>query len=147
DAMGVAILGEALAFYLAPRLFSRSGAAPWVLGSLAISALRWWLTATVSDPGWLVLLQGLHFFTFGVWYAAAIDRIGAFAGDELRATYQGVFSAGVLALGSTLGTYASGWLMEFAGGSAVFGAAAVCDLVALVVAASSWRLWATSEIR
>ncbi len=145
DAMGIAILGEALAFWWAPRLFSRFGAAPWVIAGIGVSIVRWWLTGTVSAPGVLVALQVLHFFTFGLWYAAAIDRIGAFAGEDLRATFQGVFSAGVLALGSMVGSLGGGWLMELAGGEALFQVAALCDAVALVVALGAWSHWATAQ--
>lgn len=146
DAMGVAILGEALAFWWAPRLFARSGAAPWVIGGLAVSIVRWWLTGSVTDPRALVALQALHFFTFGLWYAAAIERIGAYAGEDLRATFQGVFSAGVLALGSTLGSLGGGWLMELAGGATLFRVAALCDVAALLIALAAWSHWAGERV-
>ncbi|MEM6732969.1 MAG: MFS transporter, partial [Myxococcota bacterium] len=142
DAMGIAILGEAAAFWFAPRLFQRYGSAPWVVAAILISALRWWLTAHTEDGATIVWLQLLHFFSFGVWYAAAIDRLGVFAGPEHRATYQGVFSAGVLSLGAIVGFLGGGWLLDVAGGAVLFRVAAGCDLLAAGVALAAWRVWA-----
>lgn len=141
DAMGVAIAGEILAFLLAPALFRGGHASHWAMVALVLSAARWLLTAWVTEPGLLIMIQALHLFSFGVWYAAAIEQLGHFAGSRHRATYQGVFSAGVLALGSIVGSLGGGYLLELAGGTWLFTAAAGVDLLALGVALVFWRAW------
>ncbi|MEO1170474.1 MAG: MFS transporter [Myxococcota bacterium] len=143
-AMGVSIVGEAAAFVIARRLFRRGHVGAWVVAALAVSSLRWVLTAWTRDPVLLVSLQCLHFFSFGLWYAAAIDRIGVFAPPEHRATFQGVFSAGVLSLGSIAGSLGGGWLFESVSGSGLFLVAAGIEGAALLLALASWRSWTIS---
>ncbi|MEM6531162.1 MAG: MFS transporter [Myxococcota bacterium] len=145
-AMGIAIVGEAAAFVLAPRIFRYGSSSVWVLVSIGASSLRWVLTAWTEEPALLIALQALHFFSFGLWYAAAIDRIGVFAKPEQRATYQGVFSAGVLSFGSITGSLGGGWLFESVSGSGMFLAAGVIEAAALTMALACWRSWTISSV-
>lgn len=140
-AMGLSIVGEVAALMIASRLFRVWPSHRWIVVALLGSSLRWLGTSLVSDPATLITLQVFHFFSFGLWYAAALEHLGRFVTLERRGTVQGLFSAGVLAAGSTLGTIFGGQLMEEFGGAVLFAAAAVLDIVAIAIAFGTRSLW------
>ncbi|MEL6758877.1 MAG: MFS transporter [Myxococcota bacterium] len=140
-AMGVAIAGETVAFLGAPFLFRRGGSARWAVLAVAFSSLRWLICALTDRTGLLIGIQVLHFFGFGLWYAAAISRLAAFADLDRRASVQAIFSAGVLAAGGAVGSWGGGWLLERYGGGVLFQVSAGLDALSLLVAIATWRIW------
>ncbi|MEO0459555.1 MAG: MFS transporter [Myxococcota bacterium] len=140
-AMGIAIAGETAAFLVAPWLFRRGGSARWAVAAVAFSSLRWLVCALTNRTEWLIGIQILHFFGFGLWYAAAISRLAAFAELDRRASVQAMFSAGVLAAGGALGSWGGGWLLEHCGGRLLFQVSAGLDGLSLLVAIATWRIW------
>lgn len=132
-AVAVAIAFEVGALRIAPRMLGRVPARRWILLAFGISIVRWVGTALASGTAALTAWQALHFFSFGVWFAAAIEMLGRFAPPERRGTLQGIYSAAVLAGGGVLGGVVGGELIaRFGSGGAFFGAA-VLDVLAFVL--------------
>lgn len=141
-AVFTSIAAEVLALSVMPRVLARWGAWRLILAALAVSTARWLATALTHDPYLLVALQAAHAFSFGVWYASALDLLGRFAPLHRRAALQGVFVAAVLGAGGVMSTATGGWIMESFGGAAVFAGAAAVEALALLAALASRRLWA-----
>jgi len=102
----------------------RFGARKILVISLAVSSLRWLLTAWVSHPLILVLIQGLHAFTFAAFYIASIEVLLEEIPETLRATGQGLFFSTAFGVGGGLGVLFTGMVYETYGGvnSFLFGA-------------------------
>jgi PPP family 3-phenylpropionic acid transporter len=133
---GTGVLSEILMFWFMPRLFARHRAATLLSFCLAVSVLRWTLTALF--PGALALMftvQVLHAFGFAVFHACCMrqmhesfpGRDGA-AGQSLLYS----FSSGV---GGVLGALLASALWEWRGGGAAF-------LGAASVVAVAWAVYA-----
>ncbi len=132
-AVAVAIVFEIGALQLAPGMLARAPARRWVLLAFGVSIARWIGTALVSGTAALTAWQALHFFSFGVWFAAAIEMLGRFAPPERRGTLQGIYSSAVLAGGGVLGGVAGGELIELYGSRGAFFGAAAFDVLAFVL--------------
>lgn len=132
-AVGVSISGEALAFVVMRRWIGAGREVFWMRIAWLATALRWGLMVWLTHPAWIVSVQVLHFFSFGVWYFAALGRLGEWAELRGRASVQGIFSAVALAGGSLLGLMGGGWCMDAGGGPLLFGVAALVELLALAM--------------
>ncbi len=141
-AVAVAIAAEVVAFAFAGRVVTPDNAHGWLPTVCVASAFRWVVTALA--PAWwvLVVVQVVHALSFGVWYAAAVARLGAFATIEDRAAAQGWLAATVFGIGGVLGSVGGGFVMDHAGGRGVFLAAAVVELSAVVIWAAQRGLTA-----
>jgi PPP family 3-phenylpropionic acid transporter len=107
-AMTVGVAAEVVALLAFPRvaaLFSLRA----ILGvSFAVSALRWLLLSRAEAAAWVVALQLLHAFTFGLFWGAAMDAMSRAVPSRLRATGQAIFAAVVFGVGNAVGYQLSG---------------------------------------
>lgn len=126
-ATGVAI--EIVVMLLAPRFIHRVRSGRLLMLCALIAALRWILIAQVSAPGPLIAIQGLHGFTFGLWYLSMVKHVQAMAPDRLRTSLQSVAIA-CMGLGMVLGYLTGGALLDSLGGEVLFRVAAVAALAA-----------------
>ena len=101
--------------------------------SMGLSALRWLATAFATDPILLVGIQGLHAFTFGAFYVAAIQILLEEIPDSLRATGQGLFFSAAFGLGGGLGVFMTGFVYNAFGGGASFLFGASLSACALLI--------------
>jgi len=131
--VAVAIIAEVVALRFASRLL---GPHPerWMVAVYGFGIARWILTAFPLSQGVLIVVQAMHFLSFGIWFAALMVTLGTFAPPERRASVQGIFAACTLAGGALLGSGAGGWLMDRWGGHATFLGAALCEAVATILA-------------
>lgn len=139
-AVGVAIAGEVLAFLLVARFLTRERAAFWLMLVCGLGALRWVLTAVLLHSGAVIALQGVHFFSFGVWFYAALLVLLKDSDDADRGALQGLFMAASLGVGASIGTLAGGWVVDGWGAAAGFVLAALMEVGALALFAGWWRL-------
>lgn len=94
-----------------------------------VTAGRWLLTAYAEDATLLLLIQGLHGFSFGLFYPAALAALGELVPDRLRATGQGLFIS-MLGAASFVGDLCSGFVYERLGGRGLYLGAAALSVVA-----------------
>ena len=140
-AWGVA--AEVLMFIFAPRLIERYGSRLLLVGALAVSALRWLLTAW--GAGWLpllVLAQTLHMAAFGLFHAVAVLLVHRAFPGRLQGRGQALYSALGFGVGGALGSLASGYAWAAGGPALTWTGAAVLAGIATVVA---WRGLARNE--
>jgi PPP family 3-phenylpropionic acid transporter len=140
-AMAFGVVCEIGAFMAARTLFKRMDPAYWLVVVALLTSLRWWGTGHSTDASELIAWQALHGVTFGLWYAAVIQILGAFGALSERAGLQGLFAAVVFGLGGVIGQPAAGQLMEHFDGRTAFEGAALLELVALAWLLLTWRRW------
>jgi PPP family 3-phenylpropionic acid transporter len=123
DAMGMATTwtGVALAVGVAVEVGIMSRAdklfAWWTpervfLGAVALALPRWLLTAAAPTALSLVVLQGLHGFTFGAFWLAGVALIAKRAPPEVAASAQGLFAASVGGVGALMGMVGGSFIVE-----------------------------------
>ena len=140
-AWGVA--AEVLMFIFAPRLIERYGSRLLLVGALAVSALRWLLTAW--GAAWLpllVLAQTLHMAAFGLFHAVAVLLVHRAFPGRLQGRGQALYSALGFGVGGALGSLASGYAWAAGGPALTWTGAAVLAGIATAVA---WRGLARNE--
>ncbi|NHA15527.1 MFS transporter [Thioalkalivibrio sp. XN279] len=140
-AWGVA--AEVLMFIFAPRLIERYGSRLLLVGALAVSALRWLLTAW--GAAWLpvlVLAQTLHMAAFGLFHAVAVLLVHRAFPGRLQGRGQALYSALGFGVGGALGSLASGYAWAAGGPALTWTGAAV---LAGIAAAVAWRGLARNE--
>jgi PPP family 3-phenylpropionic acid transporter len=133
---GLGVLAEIAMFWWMPRLFARHAAPTLLSFCLAVTVLRWTLTALF--PGLLPLMfavQLLHAFSFAVFHACCMRQMAeSFPGRDAAAGQSLLYSLSS-GVGGVLGALLSSWLWEWRGGGAAFlGGALVVALAWLVYA-------------
>ena len=133
---GVGVLAEIAMFWWMPRLFARHALPALLSFTLALTVLRWTLTALF--PALLPLLiplQLLHAFSFAVFHACCMRQMAqSFPGRDAAAGQSLLYSLSS-GVGGVLGALLSSWLWEWRGGAAAF-------LGGAVVVALAWAIYA-----
>jgi len=115
----------------APFLLKRV-AIKWLLLAGAIAFLfRWLLYIFIRVPAWIVptqILNGVGVFSFFVVGVAYVDRL---VDPKWRATGQALYGIAMMSIGSGLGIYFAGMIIERYGVSAVWVFNSILGLVAL----------------
>ena len=107
-AMTVGVVAEVVALLAFPRIAALFSLRAILATSFAVSALRWLLLSRAEAAAWLIALQILHAFTFGLFWGAAMDAMSRAIPSRLRATGQAIFAAVVFGLGNAVGFQLSG---------------------------------------
>ncbi len=106
--MTVGVVFEVAAMLLFPRVAALFSLRAILGASFAVSAVRWLLLSQARSATWVVSLQALHFFTFGLFWAAAMDAMSRAVPSRMRATGQALFAAVVFGIGNAVGYQLSG---------------------------------------
>lgn len=127
------VLAEIVIFVLMPRLLSRYAASSLIAMALMMTALRWVITGWLAEMlVFVVAAQLLHAASFGVFHAAAIDRIHRLFEGRARGRGQALYSSLSFGAGVACGSFLAGAGWERIGPAWTFTAAAGCALLALV---------------
>ncbi len=143
--VAAAIACETVMLYGFTWFSKRAPAATWILVSLAASVFRWLGTAFATTPAVLIAVQGGHAFSFALWWVAQLAAFRENAPSGRRAALQGLYTAAVIGVGGALGTTISGRLLDRYGGQWMFSAAALLDVLALIIALATRRWWQKSS--
>lgn len=136
---GLGVAAEVGAMLLYPRIADRIAPRHLLGISFVLSAVRWGGMALVSSPGAIVALALLHSVTFGMFYVASVAFMARRVPQHLRASGQGLFASVTFGIGGLIGFSSAGAAYSLLGGGhALFGVAAVLELIAagLVLQAS-----------
>lgn len=129
------VVAEIIVFLRTGQLLARFGARWIMIAAMLSTALRWGaLPASVDSAVALLLLQTLHFASFGLYHAAAITLIQRHFPGGLRARGQALYSAVSFGLGGALGGYLSGWLWLRIDPDGVYWLAGVAGAVGILIA-------------
>ena len=120
--------------YSAP-LLDRFGARRLMFLGIGLAIPRWLISAL--GPPWLVIAaQALHGATFALFWLGSLTRITNLAPERVRTSSVAVLGAAVGGVGSLLGNFGGGLLIDGPGSSALFLVAAGVAVLATVAA---WR--------
>ena len=132
-ALGVS--AEIFVFFWMYSLLKHVSLRGLLLGSLALSMLRWLMIAYgVESLAIIVVAQLLHAASFGVAHVVAIQLLHRYFGEHHQSKGQGLYSSVSFGLGGMLGSFYSGYLWDVLGGSLVFVIAALACGLALLIA-------------
>ena len=131
---GLGVLIEIGMFWQAPRLITRFGAQSLMAFCMAVTIVRWVVTALFAGSLPLMLAaQSLHAFSFAIFHACCMRMMSEFFPGKRAAAGQSLlygFSSGV---GGVLGAGMAAVAWDVDGGRAAFLAGATVTSLALVV--------------
>ncbi len=131
---GTGVLIEIAMFWQAPRLLARYGAERLMAFCMAVTILRWSVTALfASDLGLMFAAQCLHAFSFAIFHACCMRQMSQFFPGKRAAAGQSLlygFSSGV---GGVLGAGLAALMWDFGGGRAAFLAGACVTSIAWLI--------------
>jgi PPP family 3-phenylpropionic acid transporter len=132
---GLGVVSEIVLFALLHHLFRRVSVRAVFLWSLALSGVRWLLTAWGVDHLALILLaQVLHAASFGSVHAVAIHLVHRYFRGPHHGTGQALYTSLGFGLGGALGSLFAGQFWAAWGPQWVYTAAGGFSLLALVIA-------------
>lgn len=131
------VVAEIWVFMHTGSLFRRLGARRVMVLAMLATAVRWGALPSLVDhlPA-LVLLQVLHFASFGLYHACAIGYIEREFPGRLHGRGQALYSAVSFGAGGAVGSLVAGQLWDAAGPAVVYGIAATAGALATLIA---WR--------
>jgi PPP family 3-phenylpropionic acid transporter len=137
----IGIATEVLVFLLVPRFLSDRNAITMGLIAITVAGTRWMVMPEIKSVGALMLLQISHGITFGLWYTAATQIVGAAVPREVRTSGQALVAISITA-GMGTGALFGGILQGSVGTANAFRiAASVSALSACVL------LWSFKRLR
>lgn len=129
------VLAEILVFIWMYGLLQRIDLRGLLLGSLALSVLRWLMIAYgVASLPVILAAQLLHAASFGVAHVVAIQLLHRYFGERHQGKGQAFYSSISFGLGGMLGSVYSGYFWDVLGGGPVFVMAAWLSGLALLIA-------------
>ncbi|KAI8381196.1 major facilitator superfamily domain-containing protein [Radiomyces spectabilis] len=129
---------ELLCFCFSKQMTEKFGVTKMVVIAHVATLIRC-LAYTVLVPDSLItniialLLQMLHGIGFGIFWATAVSEIDSFFPPEQRAVAQGILGALHAGLGTGLGAFIGGYLLEYCGSVWLFRVAALLTLISTVI--------------
>ena len=137
---GTGVLVEIALFWQAPSLIARFGAPALLSFCLAVTVLRWSLTALFArNLPLMFAVQALHAFSFAIFHACCMRMMAEYFPGRRAAAGQSLlygFSSGV---GGVIGAALAAWMWDVGGGRAAFLAGAAVVALAWVVYALRTR--------
>ncbi len=131
------VIAEVGVFLVMHRLVPLFGLRGLLLGSLALTVLRWLLIGWYVDtPAVVVMAQLLHAASFGVYHATAIQLIHGFFSGRQQGRGQALYSSMSFGAGGAVGSLYSGYMWASAGPAWTYGVASMLAALAWLVA---WR--------
>jgi MFS transporter, PPP family, 3-phenylpropionic acid transporter len=105
------VLAEVAVFLMMHRWLPYFGAWRLLLVAIGVTAVRWWLLASLPEALPVMLLtQVMHAASYGLYHAAAISLIHEFFPGRLQGRGQALYSSLSFGLGGALGSLASGYV-------------------------------------
>lgn len=108
---------------VATRLLAGREPVGLVVFAMAVAAVRWALTATLTSAWLLTLLQASHGVVYAVWWVAMVELMRRLAPAEVRASAQGLVVMAAYGVGPLLSAGLAALVVDGAGTNALFGVA------------------------
>jgi MFS transporter, PPP family, 3-phenylpropionic acid transporter len=131
----IGVLAEIAVFLLSPPLLRRFAPARLLLLCIAVTCLRWVITALFAQSlAVMVAMQLLHALSFGVFHTCCMQLVAAYFPGRLSAHGQALLYGLGSGIGGVLGAILAGAFWKLGGGQAAFLAGAGAALVGFFVA-------------
>lgn len=111
-ALTLSICSEIPAMYFVSRLTERFPARNLILLGLGATALRLLINGLAPLPVWILVGQVLHGLTFPILWVAGVSFAHKYAPQGLSATAQGVMGTVFMGLGTAVGAFMGGLVIE-----------------------------------
>jgi PPP family 3-phenylpropionic acid transporter len=144
-AASVATITEIPIFFFGNRLVKRFGAYRLLLLALAMCGIRSLMYGMVSMPGMVLAVQAFGGMIFPAMWLAGVSYADENAPSGLKSSAQGLFAAMIFGVGSAVGGFLSGLLLESIGGRGMFILLGIIILAGLVLAETIRRLFPEKE--
>lgn len=129
------VLAEIVIFVVTPRFLRRYSADRLIMLALGLTVLRWLATGWLAREVWMIIMaQLLHAASFGLFHAAAIDRIHRLFTGRARGRGQALYSSLSFGAGVAAGSFLAGLAWDSYGAGWTFTGAAGVALSGLVLA-------------
>jgi PPP family 3-phenylpropionic acid transporter len=119
-ALTIGTIAEIPVLLFANRFIKRFDTYALVVFSIAMTGLRFLLLALVASPVLVLLVQLLNGLNYPLLAVAGVPYADEQAPQGLRATAQGLFSASLGGIGSAVGGFAGGLLIEGMGAKGMY---------------------------
>jgi PPP family 3-phenylpropionic acid transporter len=144
-ALTIATLTEIPIFFFGDRLVKRFTNYGLLLLALVMVAIRSLLLAAVSTPFMVLVLQALGGTIFPAMWLAGVSYADQNAPAGLKSSAQGLFGAMCFGVGSAVGGFIGGLLLESLGGRGMFSVFGMIVLIGLVIAEAIRRFFPEKE--
>ncbi|MDM8543434.1 MFS transporter [Desulfococcaceae bacterium HSG9] len=119
-AWALASISEIVIMMQSDRILKRFAPEKVLVFAFLTAALRWFLLMFVRSPIMIMLLQGMHAFTYGAFHVASIIYIDMLSPKESKTLGQAVNNAATYGLGLMVGFFISGYIYDWQGAPAMF---------------------------
>lgn len=144
----VGVMSEVLLIRNTPRLFAGRSTRSILLLCFSVAAIQFACSALVTNPWLLLAIMALHGVSFGLWYVASMEYLGARVDETERGTAQALFQITAFGFGGTLSAITAGYLFQAGAGPLMFTVAAAASIVVVIITWVTFpRLSATPEER
>jgi MFS transporter, PPP family, 3-phenylpropionic acid transporter len=141
----LAALSEIPMMLFGSRLIERFGSRRILVFAVGMYVLRLFLYSLPPGLSWVVWVQLLHGFSFGLFLVASVTLVHQLAGRERAATAQGLLSASSQGFGAVTGALVGGALLDQIGAVGILRVATVGMVLALGFCLYSVRAQTTSR--
>lgn len=138
-AIALGICVEVFSMRKANALLVRFGSRSLLLAVLVIAALRWLGLVYARTDVAFILLNGLHGFSFGLFFPVVVTLLAQRTPERMRQSAQGGLVALGFGLGGALGSFGAGLALESYGVGATWLTMFLLSALAIVVAAATMR--------
>ncbi len=132
-AWAVGVLCEVAVMAAFPLFAARAPAVRLLFLAVLAHPVRWWLYAGVTHPVGLLAIQLFHGLTFGLFYLASVQIVDETVREDLRATGQGLYAAGVFGVAGLSGNFLAGHLFDRIGLPALYRLSAIVGFAAALL--------------
>lgn len=130
-ALGVSLVAEVLVLSASAWFVRKWGPERLLAFAFATGAVRWFLLSTTTHAAPILALQLLHGITFPLYWVPAVILVHRYLPPQLGTAAQGLLTMAVN-IGSMVGMWIAGPLLESGGGARVYSYASVMALTATV---------------
>jgi PPP family 3-phenylpropionic acid transporter len=113
-------LSEIPVFFLLSRFGHRFKELPLLAFASLIFSARFFIMGFVQNPDWVILIQLMHSFSFGIFLFTAIRYIGQLVPDEYRSSGQAIFTVTWSSIAGLISGILGGWIFDVWGGSVLY---------------------------
>ena len=144
-ALTISTITELPIFFFGNRLVKRLTTYGLLVLALVMIAIRCLLLSFVSTPAMVLGLQAFGGMIFPAMWMAGVSYADENAPAGLKSSAQGLFGAMTFGVGSAVGGFIGGLLLESIGGRGMFSAFGIIVLVGLVMAEAIRRFFPNKD--